>query len=59
MIIDWQSKYESVIRTIGNATYGQERWFYEDNGTWYDRKEGDYIDFFTLERRIYEAVETE
>jgi len=59
MIIDWQSEYESLIRTIGSATYGKERWFYQDNGIWYDRKEGDYIDFLTLERRIYETGETD
>ena len=54
--MNWQEEFESLIRTIGSITYGKERWFYQDNGIWYDRKDGDYIDMQLLNDRIYELL---
>lgn len=55
--INWQHEYESLIRSIGSATYGKERWFLQDDGTWYDRKYGDYITTQTLENMIFKELE--
>ena len=60
MLINWKAEYQNLVRIIGSATFGKERWFYQENGTWYDRKYGDYIGFLTLETRIYDELgETE
>ena len=54
--MNWQEEFESLIRTIGSITYGKERWFYQNNGIWYDRKDGNYIDMQLLHERIYELL---
>lgn len=54
--MNWQEEFESLIRTIGSITYGKERWFYQNNGIWYDRKYGDYIGMQLLHIRIYESL---
>lgn len=57
--LDWKSEYVSIVRTIGSATFGKERWFYQENGLWHDRKDGDYIDFVELDNRIYKELSNE
>ena len=56
MKIDWQEEYESLVRSIGSLTYGKERWFYESNGIWYDRKYGENISTLELHNRIIEEI---
>ena len=55
--INWQEEFERLIRTIGYLTYGKERWFYQNKGIWYDRKDGDYINMQLLYERIYELLD--
>lgn len=50
--MNWKEEFESLVRTIGSITYGKERWFLQDDGTWYDRQECDYIDISELHYRI-------
>lgn len=50
--MNWKEEFESLVRTIGSITYGKERWFLQDDGKWYDRKECDYIDISELQYRI-------
>lgn len=33
---------QELVRFIGTMTYGKERWF-KQNGCWYDRMYGDYV----------------
>ena len=54
--MNWKEEFESLVRTIGSITYGKERWFLQDDGTWYDRKDGTYISIDELHKRIYEEV---
>jgi hypothetical protein len=54
----WREEFESLVRTIGTATYGKERWFYED-GIWYDRKDGKHININELHKRILNAIKEE
>jgi len=55
--IDWKELFESLVRCIGSATYGKERWFYNDNGCWYDRASGTYISTDQLIAKIYKELE--
>lgn len=54
--MNWQEEFESLVRSIGSITYGKERWFYQDDGLWYDREDGKRITTDELHRRIYEEV---
>ena len=56
---NWESEYESLVRSLGTITYGKERWFNQGNGMWYDREEEDYINLCDLERRVCKAVSRE
>ena len=47
-----------LVRFVGVITYGKERWF-KQNGRWYDRMFGDYIQNETLLERIRKAIEDE
>lgn len=47
-----------IVMIIGSLTYGKERWF-KDNGCWYDRSKGDYIQNEELVQRISEALNEE
>ena len=47
-----------LVRFVGVITYGKERWF-KQNGCWYDRLFGDYIQNETLLERIRKAIEDE
>ena len=53
----WQDEYESLVRTIGSITYGKERWFYQDNDIWYDRKDGAYINTDQVHTRISKVIQ--
>lgn len=55
-MINWQEEFESLVRSIGSITYGKERWFYQGNNVWYDREDGEYIDTFTLQRRVTHEI---
>lgn len=47
-----------LVRFVGVLTYGKERWF-KQNGCWYDRLYGDYIQNEVLLERIRKAIEDE
>lgn len=47
-----------LVRFVGVLTYGKERWF-KQNGCWYDRMFGDYIQNEVLLERITEAINDE
>lgn len=47
-----------IVMIIGSLTYGKERWF-KNNGCWYDRSEGDYIQNEELVKRISETLKEE
>ena len=49
---------EELVRFIGSWTYGKERWFAQ-NGVWYDRYDGKYIDTQELVARVIKAIEEE
>lgn len=55
--MNWQEKFESLVRSVGSAIYGKERWFYQENDIWYDRKTGKNITTDELEQTIYEEME--
>lgn len=48
----------NIVMIIGSLTYGKERWF-KNNGCWYDRSKGDYIQNEELVRRIGEILKEE
>ena len=55
--MDWLKEFEDLIKCIGSATYGKERWFHdydEKNGRaiWYDRHLCDYISTEELIGRV-------
>lgn len=54
---DRDKEYENLIKIIGSATYGKERWFLQDNDIWYDRKDGAYITQKEMEERIYKELD--
>lgn len=56
MTVNWEESVRILVSYIGAITYGKERWFYEDNGQWYDRATGSYITHDILIRRVIEAV---
>lgn len=47
-----------IVMIIGSLTYGKERWF-KNNGSWYDRSKGDYIQNEELVKRISETLREE
>lgn len=47
-----------IVMIIGSLTYGKERWF-KNNGCWYDRSNGDYIQNEELVKRISETLKEE
>lgn len=47
-----------IVMIIGSLTYGKERWF-KNNGCWYDRSKGDYIQNEELVKRINEILKEE
>jgi len=49
---------DELVRLVGVITYGKERWF-KQNGCWYDRLFGDYIQNEVLLERIRKAIEDE
>lgn len=49
---------EELVRFIGSWTYGKERWFTQ-NGVWYDRYDGKYIDTQELVARVIKAITDE
>lgn len=55
-MIDWKEEYISLVRSIGSATFGKERWFLQDNGLWHDRMDGKEISIDELHNRIYKEV---
>lgn len=57
--MNWKEEYESLVRSIGSLTYGKERWFYQDDNTWYDRQDGKHIDQYELYKRVMQAIEEE
>lgn len=56
MKVDWEEEFRNLIQIIGSITYGKERWFYSDNGQWYDRATCSYITHDILMRRVADAV---
>ena len=55
-MINWKDEFISLVRSIGSATYGKERWFLQENGLWYDREDGREITIDELHKRIYKEV---
>lgn len=53
--VPFETLYD-FIKELGSITYGKERFFRQDNGTWYDRKHADYITLDDVIRRIVDAV---
>ena len=49
---------QELVRFIGVITYGKERWF-KQNGSWYDRLHGDYIQNESLLDRICKTLREE
>lgn len=49
---------QELIRFVGVVTYGKERWF-KQNGCWYDRVDGQYIQNKQLLDRICSAINSE
>lgn len=59
--LDWKNLFQDLVRCLGSATYGKERWFleYHEKGgraRWYDRDSQDYISTDEVIGRIYEEV---
>ena len=57
MINVWKEHFISLIRSIGVATYGKERWFLQGDGMWYDRERGEELTIDELEQTIFEEIE--
>lgn len=56
MTVNWEEDFRNLVQVIGSITYGKERWFYDDNGQWYDRATCSYITHDILIHRVLEAV---
>ena len=41
----WEQNLRTLLTHIGVCDIGKERWFDQDDGLWYDRKEHDHITF--------------
>ena len=57
--MNWQEEFESLVRTIGTATYGKERWFYQGDDVWYDRDDGKYFSTNILHQKILDVIRGE
>ena len=55
-MINWKEEFISLVRFIGSATFGKERWFLQDNGLWYDRLDSKEINIDELHKRIYDEI---
>ena len=49
----------TLAKYIGSITYGKERWFYDGNGLWYDRKQNQSLLVAELVDEIIDAVKEE
>lgn len=47
---------EDIIKYIGSATFGKERWFKQKDGTYYDRLFEDYVDLEEVAKRLVNTV---
>lgn len=45
-----------IISTVGVADLGKQRWFEQDDGSWYDRRECDYVSLDIVVGRVCEAI---
>lgn len=47
---------EDIIKYVGSATFGKERWFKQENGIWYDRLFCDYVELDEVVKRLVLTV---
>ena len=50
---------DEFISCMGVVIYGKERFFRQDNRSWYDRKCADYVSTATVLQRIYKYCDSE
>lgn len=50
---------DDFISAMGALLYGKQRFFRQDNATWYDRQECDYVSTATVLDRIYHNCSSE
>lgn len=55
----WEQNLRTLLTHIGVCDIGKERWFDQDDGLWYDRKEHDYITFREVMNRAMDTIERE
>ena len=53
---EWKEHFISLVRSIGVATYGKERWFLQGDGMWYDRELGKEMNIDVLKAVISEEI---
>lgn len=54
--IEYDELFHALVRAIGTITYGKERWFDNNDGTWYDRNECDNVPLGTVVDRLIREV---
>ena len=50
---------DEFISCMGVVIYGKERFFRQDNGSWYDYMCGDFVSVEVVLQRIYEYCDNE
>lgn len=50
---------DEFITCMGVVLYGKERFFRQDNGSWYDRHFSDYVSTAVVLERIYRQCDAE
>lgn len=45
-----------IISAVGVADMGKQRWFEQEDGSWYDRMECDYVSLNKVVDRVCEAI---
>lgn len=55
----WEQNLRELLTHIGVCDIGKERWFEQDDGLWYDRREHDYITFREVMNRAMDTIERE
>ena len=53
----WEQNLRTLLTHIGVCDIGKERWFDQEDGRWYDRKEHDYITFREVMNRAMDTIE--
>ena len=57
--ITWEEAFKTLLVHIGIYDLGKKRWFDEENGLWYDRREHEYITLAEVINRAMDVIKTE